>query len=66
LTRLLIAKAALGVDRPIFIMLSYPIGKIIGRKSMVMPTTIHRLEETKFVFTMRTEVRLGGFNTQFS
>ena len=61
MTRLLIARATLGVDIPIFIMLSYPIGKITGGKSMTMSTTIYRLEGTKFVFTKRTEVRLGGY-----
>jgi len=41
-------------------MVSYPIGEITGRRFVVMSIIFHKLERTKFVFTKRTEVRLGG------
>ena len=42
-------------------MINYLIIKIVGKKLIVMSAAYHRLERTKFVFTKRTEVRLGGF-----
>ncbi len=52
-------KIALAVDRLIFIVINYPIIKITV-ESIAMFTTARRLEKAIFVFTMRTEVRLGG------
>jgi len=42
-------------------MIDYPIITIIRKESMAMSTFSYRWERTKFVFTGRTEVRLGGF-----
>jgi len=43
-------------------MIDYPIVETESRKYVAMFTISHRLGQTKFVFTVRTKVRLGGFN----
>lgn len=42
-------------------MVDYPILTKIGEEFIAMSTVFYRWESTKFVFTGRTEVRLGGF-----
>ena len=44
----------------IFIMIDYLIIGIVVGKAVAMLVSFHRVGRTKFVFTMRTEVRLGG------
>jgi hypothetical protein len=51
---------ALALDIVILIMVNLFIIKLINRQPIGMFTGIYRLEKTKFVFTGRTEVRLGG------
>jgi len=43
-------------------MINYLIIVMIGGKAVAMFSTSQRVERTKFVFTGRTEVRLGGFD----
>ncbi|MBA7484994.1 hypothetical protein ES707_20525 [subsurface metagenome] len=52
-------KSAPAIDKPIFIMLDYSIMKLMCTK---MFNASHGAERNAFVFTVRTEVRLGGLS----
>ena len=43
-------------------MVNYLLVRITGVKVVALLDTTHRLGRTKFVFTVRTQVRTGGCN----